>query len=271
MIIDAHHHLGDKDGYVEELLAVNAELGIDKVCLFGAGRCSQLAGIRGDDAVLAAGRRHPDSIIPFACFDLGLDQPDKVRRAAGEGFKGIKFINPLDNYDARRFYPVYELMESLGLPGIFHTGIVANAPGSKSFDIDNDRHRPIRLDTLARAFPDFKIIGAHLGNPWVDEAAMAARWCPNLYFDLSGSLLKMKSPAQLGQLLWWGPDTKYRDPLKRHAWEKIVFGSDVVPLRRRRRPGRLFQCHGRAASPRRGPGKSHGRHPGGLVGPMNAP
>ena len=120
-------------------------------------------------------------------------------------------------------------LERLGLPGLFHTGIVANAPGSKSFDIDNDRHRPVRLDTIARAFPEFKIIGAHLGNPWVDEAAMAARWCPNLYFDLSGSLLKMKSPAQLGQLLWWGPDTKYRDPLKRHAWEKIVFGSDVVP------------------------------------------
>lgn len=50
--------------------------------------------------------------------------------------------------------------------------------------------RPIYLDTIARAFPDLKIIGAHLGNPWYQEAAEVARWNPNVFFDLTGSTLK---------------------------------------------------------------------------------
>ena len=56
---------------------------------------------------------------------------------------------------------------------------------------------------------------------------MACRWNPNLYFDLTGATLKCKSARFLGDLLWWTPTTRYRDPLKRHAWEKIVFGTDV--------------------------------------------
>jgi len=56
---------------------------------------------------------------------------------------------------------------------------------------------------------------------------MAARWNPNLYFDLSGSTLKKKTPEFLGNLLWWTPQTRYRDPEGRYAWEKILFGSDV--------------------------------------------
>ncbi len=58
---------------------------------------------------------------------------------------------------------------------------------------------------------------------------MSCRWNPNLYFDLSGSTLKKKKPAFLGELLWWGGSTysTYADALGRSAWEKIVFGSDV--------------------------------------------
>ena len=56
---------------------------------------------------------------------------------------------------------------------------------------------------------------------------MAARWNPNLYFDLSGSSLKAKPPQFFDQLLWWTETSQYRDPEGRHAWAKIVFGSDV--------------------------------------------
>jgi len=122
---------------------------------------------------------------------------------------------------------VYGRMEGHQLVAIYHLGIVARGARDKYLDIDNNRHRPIYLDTIARAFPDPQIVGAHLGNPWYDEAGMACRWNPNLYFDLSGSTLKKKSPEYLGQILWWTPTTRYRDPEGRHAWEKIVFGSDV--------------------------------------------
>ena len=77
--------------------------------------------------------------------------------------------------------------------------------------------RPIYLDTLARAFPRINWIGAHLGNPWYEEAAEAARWNPNLAFDLSGTTLVKMTPrlGEFGNILWWAT-----------AWESIVFGSD---------------------------------------------
>jgi hypothetical protein len=57
---------------------------------------------------------------------------------------------------------------------------------------------------------------------------MACRWNSNLYFDLSGSLLKYRPPQFFKELLWWRGDGPYASPDKRDAWSKIVFGSDVA-------------------------------------------
>ncbi len=227
MIIDAHHHLAAASGYPDKLKLACQKLGIEKVCLFGGGKMSSEYGLGNNEDVRKAMEAHPDLIIGFACFDLGEDPAGKVDDFVEQGFKGIKFINPAKNYDDKDFYPVYQRMEKHGMPAIFHLGIVARHPNDKDYDINNERHRPVYLDTIARSFPDLTIIGAHLGNPWYEEAAMAARWNRNLYFDLSGSTLKCKSAIFLSNLLWWTPTTRYRDPQNRHAWEKIVFGSDV--------------------------------------------
>jgi len=216
MIIDVHHHLSRKPEDWDALAEECARLGIGKVCVFG----------RSADTVKAM-EAYPDLIVGFGFFHLGDDSPNLIDEFVHMGFKGVKFIRPSKNYDDKDFYPVYGRMEGHGLIGIFHLGIVARGKQDKYRDIDNNRHRPIYLDTVARAFPDLQIIGAHFGNPWYDEAGMACRWNPNLYFDLSGSTLKKKSAQFLGDLLWWTPDTRYKDPLGRHAWEKIVFGSDV--------------------------------------------
>jgi predicted TIM-barrel fold metal-dependent hydrolase len=60
---------------------------------------------------------------------------------------------------------------------------------------------------------------------------MACRWNPNLFFDLSGSLLKYRSPEYLGALLWWTPTGVVRSPDGTDAWQKILFGSDVEAAR----------------------------------------
>ena len=65
--------------------------------------------------------------------------------------------------------------------------------GSLGYFVDSNYMRPIYLDTMARLFPAWKIHGAHLGNPWYEEASMSCRWNPNLYFDLTGSTLKKKN------------------------------------------------------------------------------
>lgn len=216
MIIDVHHHLSSDPKCWDQLAEECGRLGIEKVVVFG----------RSEDT-LKAMAAYPDLIVGFGYFRLGEDSPSLIDDFRHMGFKGVKFIRPAKNYDDKTYYPVYGRMEGYGMIAIFHLGIVARSAQDKYRDIDNNRHRPIYLDTIARAFPDLQIIGAHLGNPWYDEAGMACRWNPNLYFDLSGSTLKKKSADYLASILWWTPETRYKDPMGRHAWEKIVFGSDV--------------------------------------------
>ncbi|HUU42771.1 MAG TPA: amidohydrolase family protein, partial [Planctomycetota bacterium] len=163
----------------------------------------------------------------FAWLDLGRDRPDKVDEYRERGFTGLKFILPKHNYDHGSFFPVYERAEALGMPGLFHCGIVAVREQQRTRNVSSARMRAIYLDAVCRSFPDWTVIGAHLGNPNYTEATMCARWHKNLYFDLTGSTLKKITPEELNHWLWWRPDSRYRDPLKRSAWEKILFGSDV--------------------------------------------
>jgi len=39
---------------------------------------------------------------------------------------------------------------------------------------------------VARIFPKLNLIGAHLGHPWCEEAAVVSFHNPNVYFDISG-------------------------------------------------------------------------------------
>ena len=214
-----------EENYAENLAEECKRLGIAKVFLMACPDYYQ--DISGNDGVAEAVRKHPDIFVGFAYFALGADKPDKIEEYRERGFTGLKMINPPASYDEREYFPVYGRAEELGVPILFHLGIVARDERNKDRDINCNRMRPIHLDAIARAFPGLTVFGAHFGNPWYEEAAMTARWNPNVYFDLSGSTLKKKKPQFLGDLLWWTPTTRYRDPLKRYAWEKIVFGSDV--------------------------------------------
>lgn len=226
MRMDAHVHVSLEEGYADRLVQQMDRLGFDRTLLNGfVGYGDQ----SGNDAVAAAMRRCPDRIIGAGYLDLAAQGEQEVKAFHDRGFKALKLIGPPANYDDKRFYPVYETAAELGMLCLFHTGIVARFPPpiDRVHDVNNDRMRPIYLDTIARQIPQLNIIGAHLGNPWHDEAAMAARWNPNLYWDLSGSTLKYRTAQDLSRLLWWTESTRYRDPLGRPAWQKIVFGSDV--------------------------------------------
>lgn len=224
MIIDAHHHLGAGPGYTRKLLRACDKLNIDYVAVMGL---PDYVNFSTNDAIEKAMKESKGRIKGFAWIDLGRDRPDKVDEYKGRGFTGVKFILPRYNYDHGSFYPIYERAEALGMPGLFHLGIVSARPGNEARNISSARMRAIMLDPLARAFSKWTIIGAHLGNPNYTDATMAARWHVNLYFDLTGSTLKKITPEELNRWLWWRPDSRYRDPLKRDAWEKILFGSDV--------------------------------------------
>jgi hypothetical protein len=220
-IIDMHQHIQNA-AETDPMAEAYADLGVVKAVLLGLPPNREPGN---NDLVLDAWRRHPDLYVPFFGYDMDGMTPDELNRARDEGFVGIKFIGPRRPYNDFCYFPAYERATELGMVALFHLGIVANQGAWR--DCDSNLMRPIYLDHIARTHPDLKIVGAHLGNPWYEEATMSSRWNPNLFFDLSGSTLKNKTPEFLGSLLWWTPSTAYRSPDRTWAWEKIVFGSDV--------------------------------------------
>ena len=218
MLIDFHHHLPVDppcpytEAYAEAIEEVAAEFGIDYVCINAVGPQYDN---RTNDECLDLSRRCA-KVIPFARVYPDTDKPEAVRRYAGSGFRGLKFISPLRNYDDDAYMPIYEMAAGCNLPCLFHTGFVGTFATDREHRVSSARMRPVYLETIARRFPSLTIVGAHLGAPWVEEAASTMAYNDNVFFDLSGGVASKS------------PDLYQRDWVKPFRWEKIVFGSDSM-------------------------------------------
>ena len=228
-VIDSHQHYEDKPDYFDRLVktyrARNA-----MACV--------LTPMKHLQALKKAVAAYPDVVIPYGYIDV--DSPSartELEAFAASGAKGIKMHTPKYNWDDFGYFPLYQRMQDLGLVALFHTGIVCTIVDGNCGVSDEPqtssmaRMRPSFLHTIARAFPKLRIQGAHLGNPWYDEAAEAARWQSNLYFDLTGSSLikKQKNLAVFKDYLWWEGPTAHSPSNAVYAFEKLVFGTDEPP------------------------------------------
>ena len=187
------------------------------------------------DLVKKGMETHPGVIVGLGEIDL--DDPDAVKKIEAfrkAGFKGIgEMSKPARSYDDSAYLPVYAAIEKAGMHALFHTGVVFRGKSGRPEQSGMNKMRPACLDEIARRFPKMMIQGAHLGNPWYEEAAEAARWNPNLIFDVTGSTLLKKADdlAYFGRVLWWRPalETTHSPTAGQHAFEKIVFGTDEGP------------------------------------------
>ena len=222
-VIDAHQHWRNTPDYIPTLVktyrARNA-----MACV--------LTRIEHLDALMAAARQYPDVIIPYGHLDV--DHPQArahVEAFAKAGVKGIKMHTPKHNWDDFGYFPLYARMQELGIVALFHTGIVSGNGSGEPEQSSMARMRPSFLHTIARSFPTLKIHGSHLGNPWYDEAAEAARWSPNLYFDVTGSTLQKKQHnlTVFREYLWWDGPAEHSPSTAVYAFEKLVFGTDEGP------------------------------------------
>ncbi|MBV9578726.1 MAG: amidohydrolase family protein [Chloroflexi bacterium] len=220
-----------------DMLAYNCQrLNIYRVCLLGSPG-------EGNDNVEKAAARYPKLVVPFAMINVDQTQPSDITDFAERGFKGIKIINPRRNYDDTSYFPLYERAEQLGLVMLFHTGISggmvdylqfpptsheqvadlargmeANRRWKPESEVDSwygaARMQPIFLDGISVAFPELKIIGAHLGYGLYDSAAAVARWRRNVFFDISGGTVVRRHIIERNMLrsevstmkLTWGSD-----------------------------------------------------------------
>ena len=78
----------------------------------------------GEDEVLMCAGRYPGMYVPFGFIDL-TKGADEVSRLKDKGFTGLKAISPVKNYDDESFFPAYARAEELGMPILFHVGIIS--------------------------------------------------------------------------------------------------------------------------------------------------
>ena len=222
MIINIHAHLRD-DQDIDERVEHYRTSDMARVCLS-----------EGNASVKKALKRYPDFVIGFAYIRLGRDRPEVVERFYEEGFRGLKMTMPTAPYDAKEFFPFYEKAQRLQLPILFHTGFLrVPVPLKISW------MHPVCLDTLARAFPELKMIGAHLGSPWYLEACSAAIHHENVYFDLAGSQLRAMPLSFFKELFKYrsvGAEADeprgdrhrlFDESINMHLLGKFCFGSDT--------------------------------------------
>lgn len=144
-----------------------------------------------EDIVDGAARNN-DVLIPFGSVDplTGSDAITRAKQLAGDyGVRGFKFHPSLQGFDPsnEQFYPLWEALQEIGLPAIFHTGqngMGAGLPGG--YGIKLAYSNPLLLDAVAADFPEFQIIMAHPSVPWQEEANSIATHKSNVWIDLSG-------------------------------------------------------------------------------------
>lgn len=155
---------------------------------------------------------HPDRFIGVASVDLmrPMAAVDELRRCVElHGFKALRILPWLWGLppDDRRYYPLYAACCDLDITfctQVGHAGpLRASEPG-----------RPIPyLDHVALEFPDLRIVGGHIGVPWLDEMISLATKYPNVYIDTS-AYTAARYPTGLV------------DYLRANGRRKVLFGSN---------------------------------------------
>jgi len=149
---------------------------------------------------------------------LGRKGLEEIEHAIKDlGLIGVKYQPPVQAFapSDRQFYPLWDLLQSLGAPVLIHSGttaIGAGEPGGLGFKLDYARPIP-HIDTIAADFPHLNIVAAHPGWPWTEELMAVAMHKKNVSIDISG----------------WGPryvPAPLKYDMQRRLKDKVVFGSD---------------------------------------------
>ncbi len=195
------------DGTVEGLRKILKEDNIDKaVYLPIATKPSQQKVINGisaelnSDNLICFGSIHPDST----------DAEDELERIKALGLKGIKFHPDYQDFfveDPKMFH-IYKKCEELGLIVVFHAGFDPLSP-------DVIHCLPEPSAKIAKAFPDLRIVLAHLGGMYrFDDVYKYIAGIDNIWLD-TAFLASHISNEELERII------------RKHGADRVLLGSDV--------------------------------------------
>lgn len=219
MYIDTHSH-GNMDKNSEEAVKEHIrecrKRGIDRILLIAEPECC-----------FELTDKFPDFIIPVIFVNIDSVTPGKISTLFARGAKGIKFIGPEKSYGHESYFQLYECIRNHGGLAVFHTGYMGmgyfekGGCWEKPAPLDITNMRPAAIDRIVRMFPDLKILMAHFGNPWWEEAWKIMSSHKNVYADLSGGTAFRRS------LDMWSEIFAPNGLLDTYALSRLCFGSDV--------------------------------------------
>ena len=173
----------------------------------------QAEGMNHNDVAAELHRAAPDKVIPFMGLhpmDPGMN--DEYDRAVDDlGLKGIKLAPNNQEFDplGEDAFRLYARLEEDGLPIVFHQGTSPMSDAAIRYAY------PLDMDQIAIAFPELRIVMAHLGHPWQTDCLAVVRKHPNVWADVSAKFYRPYSFWNGMRLFYeWG------------VTEKILFASD---------------------------------------------
>ncbi|MFA9477939.1 amidohydrolase family protein [Phycisphaerales bacterium AB-hyl4] len=231
MIVDCHTHLWLPHELTDELaieaglirgepldLSVTPEqhraatAGVDKAIVFGL-RAPLVGFLSENDTVADYVKTDPAKYIGFAAINPAeAGALDELERAVADlGLRGLKMTPIYSGYHPHdeRAWPIYARAEKLGLPILFHQGTTFPRKAPLKYA------HPEQLEDIALRHPDLKMIIAHMGHPWENEAIALIRKQPNVFADISALYYR---PWQFYNML--------RLAYEYGATGKLLFGTD---------------------------------------------
>ena len=162
-----------------------------------------------------------DRFIGFASVDpLDPQAPDRLEAAVTTlDLRGLKLAPEIQYFypnDESHAFPVYERAQALQIPVLIHAGLSWEPEARIKYS------RPEPIEDIAFKFPELKIVIAHMGWPWVREAAILATKHRNVYLDTS--CLCFDNPTAFFDHLFSTQLPKI--VLENDLRDKIVFGSN---------------------------------------------
>ena len=180
------------------------------------------------EKVQEAVAQHPDRFKALAGInpEEGMPGVRRLEEAVKErGFIGAHvyphwFKTPPND---RIYYPFYAKCVELDIPIEIQIGHSAQTY------LPSVAH-PMTLDDVAIYFPELKIVGIHIGWPWVEQAIAVALKHPNVYLGTDAHAPK-----------YW--DEKFIHFLRTRGKNKVIFGTDypIIDFMRSRRE---IEAHG---------------------------
>jgi predicted TIM-barrel fold metal-dependent hydrolase len=133
--------------------------------------------------------RSVPGLLAIGIADPTRDDTDHLHRV--ESVLATKQVRALKAYlgylpyapDHAGYRPYYELAERFQLPVIFHTGDTYSPLAKLRYA------QPLLVDDVAVDHPRVKFVLAHVGNPWLTDAAEVVYKNVNVWADLSGLLV----------------------------------------------------------------------------------